>query len=159
MMDEVQEKITKSKMPSVLHKMCEVAPYHIAKYVLWYLSSSEERCSWDELCKCDVNFRKYSGSARKGEKKVITGNVTEEMAKENWLTRDDAQVAMQVYLKHMKNYNFVRIYNKMLDKALNGSVEAAKYLEQLNTSDFLNEKTDEIDDFLSEVHISALKGR
>lgn len=131
---------------SVFQKMQEVVPYYIAKYVDWYLTDSNERCTWDELCTCDKNYKCKAGE-----------NKTEQFAKENWLTREDTQRAIQIYLKHMKTYNTMRIYRKMLDKALQGDVNAAKWVEQFHESDFFDESTDEIDEFLNKVNIPKLK--
>ena len=83
--------------------------------------------------------------------------LSEEFAKENWLTREDTQRAIQIYMKHMKTYNTMRIYRKMLDKALSGDVNAAKWVEQFHESDFFDESTDEIDEFLNKVNIPKLK--
>ena len=131
---------------SVLQKMQEVTTYYIAKYVEWYLSDKNERCSWEELCKCDLNYK-----SRTGEYK------TEQFAKDNWLTREDTQKAIQIYLKHMKTFNTMQIYQKMFQKALDGDVNAAKYVESFHNSDFFDEADDELNDFLSSINIPALK--
>ena len=131
---------------TVLQKMQEVTTYYIAKYVEWYLSDKSERCAWEELCKCDLNFKAKAG-----------GYKTEQFAKENWLTREDTQKAIQIYLKHMKTFNTMQIYQKMFQKALDGDVNAAKYVESFHNSDFFDEKDDELNDFLSGINIPALK--
>ena len=131
---------------TIIQKMQEVAPNYIAKYVEWYLTDPEDRCSWEELCTCDQQFKSRRG-----------GYKTEDFAKENWLTREDTQRAIQIYMKHMKTYNTMRIYRKMLDKALSGDVNAAKWVEQFHESDFFDESTDEIDEFLNKVNIPKLK--
>ena len=41
---------------TIIQKMQEVAPNYIAKYVEWYLTDPEDRCSWEELCTCDQQF-------------------------------------------------------------------------------------------------------
>lgn len=46
--------MAKSKDKTLLQKMQEICPYHIAKYVQWYLSDQKKRCKWDELCQCDM---------------------------------------------------------------------------------------------------------
>ncbi|GLC78318.1 hypothetical protein [Lacrimispora brassicae] len=131
---------------TVLQKMTEVAPYYIAKYVEWYLTDPEDRIPWDDLCNCNDNYRLKTG-----------GNKTEQFAKDNWLTREDTQRCIQIYMKHMKTINTMKIYEKMLDKALQGDVNAAKYIEGFHNSDFFNEDEDEINDFLNTVNIPKLK--
>ena len=44
-----------------------------------------------------------------------------------------------------------------MDKALQGDVNAAKWVEQFHESDFFDESTDEIDEFLNKVNIPKLK--
>lgn len=137
---------------TVLQKMQEIVPYYIAKYVEWYLTDKNDRCTWDELCKCDINYRiKTKNDGWTGEYK------TEEFAKDNWLTREDTQKAIQIYMKHMKTYNTMQIYQKMMKKALEGDVNAAKYIDSFHNSDFFDESTDELNDFLNTVKIPALK--
>lgn len=131
---------------TVLQKMTEVCPYYIAKYVEWYLTDKNERCKWDDLAVCDQNYKSKAG-----------GFKTEQFAKENWLTREDAQRAMQIYLKHMKTFNTMQIYQKMFQKALEGDVNAAKYIDQVHESNFFDESDDELNDFLSGINIPALK--
>lgn len=132
---------------TVLQKMSEVTTYYIAKYVEWYLTDKNERCTWDVLCQCDPNYKSKSGE-----------NKTEKFARDNWLTREDAQKAIQIYMKHMKTINIMQIYQKMLDKALDGDVNAAKYIESFHNSDFFDESSDDIEDFMKNVNIPALKG-
>lgn len=140
---------------TALGKMKEIVPYYIAKYVEWYLTDKNERCSWEDLCKCDINFnvtKKVDGKPEwTGEYK------TEKFAEENWLTREDTQKAIQVYMKHMKTYNTMQIYQKMMEKALQGDVNAAKYIDTFHNSDFFDESDDELNDFLNTVKIPALK--
>ena len=137
---------------TVLAKMQEVVPYYIAKYVDWYLTDKNERCPWNDLCKCDINFRvTKKKDGWNGEYK------SEEFARDNWLTREDTQKAIQIYMKHMKTYNTMQIYQKMMKKALEGDVNAAKYIDTFHNSDFFDESTDELNDFLDTVKIPALK--
>ena len=143
MVNKTNENLT---YKSVLQKMQEVTTYYIAKYVEWYLSDKNERCSWEELCKCDINYKTKMG-----------GYKTEQFAKDNWLTREDTQKAIQIYLKHMKTFNTMQIYQKMFLKALEGDVNAAKYVESFHNSDFFDESDDELNAFLNEINIPALK--
>ena len=131
----------------VLQKMQEICPYHIAKYVQWYLSDKKKRCKWDELCQCDMQFKSKDGT-----------NKTEEFCENNWLIRDDAQKAIKIYMKNMRTLNTMQIYQKMMNKALNGDVNAAKYVENFHNSDFFEDSEDELDVLLSGINIPALKG-
>ena len=45
----------------------------------------------------------------------------------------------------------------MLDKALQGDVNAAKYIEGFHNSDFFDEGEDELNDFLNTINIPKLK--
>ena len=64
-------------------------------------------------------------------------NKTEEFCENNWLIRDDAQKAIKIYMKNMRTLNTMQIYQKMMNKALNGDVNAAKYVENFHNSDSL----------------------
>ncbi len=147
-----RNKIDENKsFKTVLQKMTEVAPYYIAKYVEWYLTPTEDRISWEDLCKCDIQYRTRDPEGK------LSINKSEQFAKENWLTREDTQKAIQIYMKHMKTINTMKIYEKMLDKALQGDVNAAKYIEGFHNSDFFDEGEDEINDFLNTINIPKLK--
>ena len=138
---------TKKENKSIYHKLEECVPPYLSRYIVWYFSDKETRKTWDELCKCDVNFRDKDGK-----------NKSERFAEENWLTRSDVQKGIQIYIQHMKTYNLSQIYFKMLDKALNGDVNAAKWIESFSNSDFFNDsEEDESDAFLSNISIPSLK--
>ena len=47
----------------------------------------------------------------------------------------------------------------MYDKALQGDVNAAKWVESFAKSDFFDDSTDEIDDFLKDINIHTTKCR
>lgn len=126
---------------TVTTKMTEVAPHYIARYVEWYFSDKNKRKSWEEFNTCDTNI--------KGK--------TEEFC-ESWLTREDTINAIQVYMKHMKKYNLVQIYNSMLQKALSGDTNAAKWVENFSKTEFFDESDSELDNFLTGINIPALKG-
>lgn len=139
--------MAKNKDKTLLQKMQEICPYHIAKYVQWYLSDQKKRCKWDELCQCDMQFKSKDGT-----------NKTEEFCENNWLIRDDVQKAIKIYMKNMRTLNTMQIYQKMMNKALNGDVNAAKYVENFHNSDFFEDSEDELDVLLSGINIPALKG-
>ena len=139
----------KSENPNpttLIAKMTKVCPYYVGKYVEWYLTPPDERQSWDDLCKCDNHFQNKSGENR-----------TEKFCKENWLVREDSQAAIKIYMKHKQTVNTMKIYQKMLDKALSGDVQAAKYIQDFHASKFFEDEQDEINDFLNTVNIPKLK--
>lgn len=137
----------KKDCKSIYQKLEEVVPPYLARYIVWYFSDKETRKSWNELCKCDVNFRTTDGK-----------NKSEAFCQENWLTREDVQKGIQIYIQHMKIYNLSQIYFKMMNKALSGDVNAAKFIESFSNSDFFNDESeDEINTFLNDINIPALK--
>lgn len=125
-----------NRVKTLREKLCEVVPDYIAKFILWYKSDEEKRPEFD---------------------KIKDHNITNIDICMEWLTREDTQDALQVYYKHMKKFNLMKIYETMLEKAMSGDINAAKYVEQFSNSDFFDESTDEIDKFMKEVNIPSLK--
>lgn len=106
---------------SLTQKLCEVMKPYLAAYLTWYYADPDQRCSWDELCKFDQNFKQKSGE-----------NKTQEFCEQNWLIRDDVQKGMIIYMQHMKRYNFMKRYQEMNKKALSGDVNSAKYVDEMD---------------------------
>lgn len=115
-------------------------PYYLAKFVDWYMTDPEERESWDELCKVDNGFVSKTGE-----------NKTQEFVRENWLTRADVQEGIRIWLSHMKTINMLKIYRTMQKKAMDGDVQAARWVEDFHNSKFFQEEHDEINEFLNNV--------
>jgi len=128
------------KCKTINKKLEEIVPAYISKFIIWYLSDKETRLPFDEFKTCEVNIKDYDSCCQ-------------------WLTREDSQKAIQVYMKHMKIYNLMQVYYKMLNKSLNGDVNAAKWIESFSNSEFFDETEDEMDNFLSDINIPALKKR
>ena len=128
--------IGKNRCKSLRDKLNEVVPDYITKFILWYKSDESKRKPFEE---------------------IIDHNITDYDICIDWLTREDAQDALQVYEKHMKKFKLMELYNSMYDKAMKGDVNAAKYVESFSNSSFFDETTDEIDDFMKTVNIPALK--
>lgn len=128
------------KCKTVIQKLEEVTTPAIARFIVYYYTPEEKRKSWDEFKTCHdlIKKRTYDECLE-------------------WLTREDAQLGMQVYQKHMKIYNMTRLYDSMLEKAMNGDVNAAKWVESFTHSDYFDESQDEIDSFLNGVNIPGLK--
>jgi hypothetical protein len=126
------------KYKTLCQKLDEVVPTYVSRFIIWYFSDKETRLPFEQFKTCEVNIKDYDSCCE-------------------WLTREDAQKAIQIYMKHMKTYNLMQVYYKMLDKALNGDVNAAKWIESFSNSDFFDESQDEMDSFLNNVNIPALK--
>jgi glutamyl-tRNA reductase len=126
---------------SIQQKLEKIVPKYIARFIIWYKTPENKRCAFEDLMKYEA---------------VMKGKTLDDCME--WLQREDAQEAMQMYLKHMKKYNLMKIYDAMFEKALQGDVNAAKWIESFSHSDFFDESTDDIEDFLKEVNIPALKG-
>lgn len=143
--------MAKMKDKTLTQKLCEVMPPYLAMYLQWYYSDPNTRCTWDELCNYDVNFKQQGEHA--GE------NKTEDFCEKNWLIRDDVQKGMIIYMQHMKRYNFMKRYQTMTKKALQGDVNAAKYIDdmdkQLDKMSVDKETESEIDKLLMGVNINA----
>ncbi len=125
---------------TVIQKLEEVTTPAIARFIVYYYTPEDKRKSWDEFKTCHdlIKKRTYDECLE-------------------WLTREDAQRGMQVYQKHMKLFNMTRLYDSMLDKAMNGDVNAAKWVESFTHSDYFDESADEIDSYLNGVNIPGLK--
>jgi hypothetical protein len=126
---------------SIQQKLEKIVPKYIARFIIWYKTPEDKRCPLEELMPYEPNFQRKS---------------LEDCME--WLQREDAQEGMQVYLKHMKKFNLMKIYDAMYEKALQGDVNAAKWIESFSHSDFFDESMDDIEDFMKEVNIPALKG-
>ncbi len=128
------------KVKTIIQKLEEVTTPAISRFIVYYYTPEDKRKPWDEFKSCHDLIRKR----------------TYDECLE-WLTREDAQRGMQVYQKHMKLFNMTRLYDSMLNKAMNGDVNAAKWVESFTHSDYFDESQDEIDSFLNGVNIPVLK--
>lgn len=127
---------------SILQKLKALVPEYIARFIIWYYTPEDKRCDFKD-------FMPYEP--------MLKGKTLDDCI--DWLTREDSQEAMQVYHKHMKKLRQIQIYDAMYEKALQGDVNAAKYIsDQYSNSDFFSEKTDEIEDFMKKINIPSLKG-
>lgn len=131
---------------TVIGALQEYVPYYLAKYVEWYMTPENKRCSWEELSKCDLNFKTKAGELK-----------TPEFAEENWLPRQDVQEAMQAYLKYFKKQNLTMLYTSMMKKAMAGDVKAADWIVKFSESEFFDDGHDEVNDFLSGINIPGLE--
>jgi len=128
------------KNKTIIQKLEEVVPPQIARFIVYYYTPEDRRKPWDEFKTCHdlIKKRTYDECL-------------------DWLTREDSQKGMQVYQKHMKLYNLTKLYDSMLQKAMEGNVNAAKWVEDFTNSNYFDESTDDIDEFLNGVNIPGLK--
>lgn len=73
-----------------------------------------------------------------------------------WLCEDDVQITIKEYMKKQKNIKMLNMYDAMYEKALNGDVKSAEWVEKFYKSDFFENEEDEIDDYLSGINIPGL---
>lgn len=125
---------------SIQQKLHKIVPKYIGNFILWYYTPEDKRKPWEEFMPYEPN---------------VKGKTVEEC--EEWLTREDSIQAIREYHKHMKDYNLMQLYESMLEKAIKGDVNAAKWVETFSNSDFFNDATDEIDEFMKNVNIAGLK--
>ena len=98
----------------------------------------------------------YNGNADEDEWEKMNLPLSEDEYKQ-WMTSSEGISAQIAYDKHMKNYKLSLLYNNMMNKALNGDVNAAKWIESFVKSDYFKESEDEIVDFLSGINIPGLE--
>lgn len=125
---------------SLFQKLEKIVPHYIARFIIWYYTPEDKRVPFD-------NFMTYEPN--------VKNKTLEECM--DWFTREDTQEALLVYHKQMKRLNLLKLYDAMLDKALQGDTNAAKWVENFSNSSFFDDSTDEIDDFMKNVNIPALK--
>lgn len=118
---------------NLFDNLCKVTNEDNARFLIWYNENSDED-KWKEL-KLPLSRDVYKA----------------------WLTSSEGIDAQRVYDKHMKNYKLSLLYNNMMDKAINGDTNAAKWVESFVKSDYFKDSSDEIDDFLSNVNIAGLE--
>lgn len=124
---------------TVIQKLEEVTTPAIARFIVYYYTPEDKRKPWDDFKTCQdlIKKRTYDECLE-------------------WLTREDAQKGLQVYQKHMKLFNMTKLYDAMLEKAMQGDTRAASWVESFTKSDYFDESQDEIDNFLSGINIPGL---
>ena len=71
-----------------------------------------------------------------------------------YLDREDVQRALIEVTKLNKDFNLVQIYNKMLEKALDGDVNSANWIVKFSESDFFGTKTDAVAELLEGLNLN-----
>lgn len=98
------------------------------KFVRWYEEGANPE-EWDKV-------------------KQHVNNVTMEFALDTYLNRVDVQRAIKMIIEYKKDFNLIRIYQQMVKKALDGSVESANWVVKFSESSFFKSKKSEIDNIL-----------
>ncbi|EJO5346487.1 hypothetical protein NRP93_000537 [Clostridium botulinum] len=110
-----------------------------AYFVKWYVDSNKSKESFNKeikkLCNCEWEY-----------------------AMSEWLLDEDVQNAIKEYLKQQRQIKMLEMYDAMYQKAKNGDVKSAEWVEKFFKSDFFEDGADEIDDYLEGINIPALKG-
>lgn len=88
--------------------------------------------------------------------KATTGGTTYSGAME-WLLREDVQKAIKNYLKSQRTIKMLEMYDTMYNKALKGDVNSAKWCETFFKSEFFEDSTDEIDQYLTGIELPSLQ--
>ena len=121
-------------------KLKKVVPEAVGKFIIWYYSDPNTRLPFEKFRTCHDMLKKKS---------------YEDCLE--WLRREDAQKAVQVYHKEMKLFEQTQLYDAMRQKAMEGDIRAADWLMKFYDSDYFDQSNDEIDDFLNDIDIPALK--
>lgn len=100
---------------------------YLKHFVVWYLQGAKK----DE-------FKKFG---------TLSDDYDWSMA--NYLARPDVQRCIVEYVKRQKEMNLVKIYNKMMDNALNGDVQSANWIATFSKSDFFENKANELEGFIN----------
>lgn len=98
-------------------------------FIKWYLNGQKED-EWEQV------------------QKVLSVNITPKEGLEKYLQREDVQRAMIEITKLNKDFNLVQIYNKMLEKALDGDYNSANWIVKFSESEFFDKKKSKIEDML-----------
>lgn len=112
----------------------------IKRFIKWYFNSDRTEKSYKEnnlenYCQCSLN--------------ACLDNLKVDL---DWIK------AAKDYLNKTKESKMLDIYFEMEKKALNGDIKSAEWCQKFFKSDFLIDKTDELDDYLSNIDIPALNG-
>ena len=89
-----------------------------------------------------------NGAKREEYKKWGTLSDDYDFAMKNYLTRADVQRCIVDYYKRNRDMNLVKVYNVMLQKALEGDVQSANWISQFSKSDFFNTSSNELEKFI-----------
>lgn len=80
--------------------------------------------------------------------KVYLNEYEMDKAINSYLEREDVQKAIQYITKFNKDNNLIKIYNVMVDKALQGDCSCATWVVNFSKSEFFESRKNEIDDII-----------
>lgn len=123
-----------------IKKLIKVNANKKAYFVKWYVDSDKSKESFDKeikkLCNCEYEY-----------------------AMSEWLLDEDVQNAIKEYLKQQRQIKMLNLYDAMYEKALEkGDKNCADWCINFFKSDFFEDSSDEIDDYLGGINIPALSG-
>lgn len=121
-----------------IKKLIKVNANKKAYFVKWYVDSDKSKESFDaeikKLCNCEWEY-----------------------AMSEWLLDEDVQNAIKEYLKQQRQIKMMEMYDAMYQKAKNGDVKSAEWVEKFFKSDFFESEEDEANTLLEGIDIPALK--
>lgn len=80
-------------------------------------------------------------------------NINHDKAMSTYLEREDVKAAISVMIKNKKDLNLINIYTKMLERSLEGDVQAANWVVKFSESEFFKSKENEIDKIIGGLEI------
>jgi len=135
---ETEKKYNVSK--TLLQQLTEVTTLAVARFIIYYYTPEDRRKKWDDFKGCDS---------------LIKTHTYEDCLE--WLQREDAQKALQVYHKVNRTYEMTRLYDSMLKKAMDGDTKAASWIQSFLKSDYFKDSSNEVDSFMQGINIEGLK--
>lgn len=99
-------------------------------FIKWYLNGQKED-EWEQV------------------QKVLCISEDSNWGIKTYLERADVQRALIEITKLNKDFNLVKIYNKMLEKSLDGDVNSANWIVKFSESDFFNTKKDAVTELIN----------
>lgn len=109
-------------------------------FIVWYCANKKTRESWESFTSKN-NYK----------------NVSWEYVEQNWLLDAGIQRGIKYYMKLQHAEKMKSVYDKMVEQALDGDVQSAKYLMDFADDYFAEDKTDELDDLLSGINLEVEK--
>ncbi|WP_051652505.1 hypothetical protein [Clostridium algidicarnis] len=110
--------------------------YKIDRFVEWYFNTPD---------KTEESFKPLAP----------TMGITLDTCLKNFKTKEQWIKVAKEYLNNSKDSEMLDIYLKMQEKAKQGDVKCADWCQKFFKSDFLVNKTDEVNDYLSGIEIEV----
>lgn len=107
-------------------------------FIVWYCSNPDTRESW-EVFTSKNNYK----------------NVEWTHVEQNWLLDAQIQEGIKYYMKLQHAEKMKGIYDKMVEQAMSGDVQSAKYLMDFAKDYFASDKKSELDNLLSGINLEV----